>query len=161
MRQKTQLSAVLWIIIMFIMLTSTSCGLKRSNPLDPEGNPNINTPPPVMELKATASAVGAQSKYVELTWNWQEPTTTTGYLIYMSLAYNAAYRKVGYIGNLDNPDLDKVTYRHPNLVPNDYFFKVSACEYHGNSINPPSPLDDHSDYLEGALSEFVYIRVPN
>ncbi len=133
-----------------LLLFSSACELKRSNPLDPNGNPEVIAPPHVVGLTASASSAGVSNRYVRLTWT-KNLTNTDGYYIYMGLAYNSEYIRIGT--QLSPPVTDTlltVTWIKYNMTPGDYYFKVSAYKSYGAAGT-----------LEGPLSPWEYVRVPN
>lgn len=142
------------IILSFFLLTVmvfSACELKRSNPLDPNGNSNVTVPDRVVGLTASGSGPGVQTKYVELKWK-KNQTNTDGYYIYMGLAFDSAYELWGQIGNV-SPD-SIVTFRKSSsltepITPAWYYFKVSAYKNYGNKR------------LEGSLSEYAITHVDN
>ncbi len=152
---KSRNLVTMFILFMLVLLTY-SCELKRSNPLDPDSNTNIYVPDRVVGLNAAGSGPGVLSKYVELRWS-KNQENTDGYYIYMGLAYNSAYKKVGWTSNV-NPDstLSKIV---PLDAPGFYYFKVSAYKYYGSSASLPNPIEDSSGYLEGSLSEWAIAHV--
>jgi hypothetical protein len=145
-------------LILFLILLICACELKRSNPLDPNGNFGVVVPNRVVGLMASGSGPGVLSKFVELRWN-RNQENTDGYFVYMGLAYNSAYERVGWTSNI-SPD-SVVTTIIPIEAPGFYYFKVSAYKYYGNSPSIPNPLENSSDFLEGSLSEYKLARVDN
>jgi hypothetical protein len=159
-----KLSYILGLVFLAIILIVSGCDLKRTNPLDPEQNIDIVAPPQIIwdaVRPATASPANAVSKYVELKWN-KSQANTTGYYLYMSMAYNSAYARVRVnpfdpasplvvIGNeTGDPTAQTITHTQSYMVPGDYYFKVSAFKDYGND-----------GILEGPLSDWTYVRVPN
>jgi len=147
-------------ILVFVLITVLflcACELKRNNPLDPN-NPGILLPDRVVGLVASGSGPGVISKFVELKWN-KNQENTDGYYIYMGLAYNSAYERVGWTSNV-TPD-STVSKIVPIEAPGFYYFKVSAYKYYGNNTSIPDPIEYSSDFLEGSLSEYKLARVDN
>jgi len=141
-----------WFLIPYacLALVFWGCELKHNNPLDPENNSSIQVPPQVLNLAASASPHGAAAKFVRLIWS-KNLSNTTGYYIYMGMAYNAQFVRVGEQGNISSdPGGQIIIWIKTDMVPGDYYFKVSAYKDFG---------DD--GILEGHLSNWVYIRVPN
>ena len=122
----------------------SACGLKRSNPLDPNGNPGIITPSPVSGLYIVrVSSAGAANKFVELGWEANSSTNTDGYYIYRGLSYNSAYARIDTVYSVN-------TYSHStNVFPGDYYYSVSAFKNYNGSV------------LEGRISSRLFVRVPN
>ena len=131
----------------------TSCELKRTNPLDPNNNPNITAPPRVTGLTASGSGAGVLTKSATLTWT-RNIVNTNGYYIYMGLAYNSVYARIDTLqGNVSTGNtMSKIVF-----VPSAgyYYFKVSAYR---NTDNNGAPLNDN---LEGSLSEWAIAHVEN
>jgi hypothetical protein len=129
------------VAVLICLLFITSCELKRNNPLDPETNPDIITPPQITGLTASGNSVG-----VYLAWNKNDDNYTDGYYIYKSLAYNAAYERIATISNVTPGQT--VSINLSNLAAgNYYYFKVSAYKSYPDGI------------LEGPWSNYVYARV--
>lgn len=152
------------IIVVVLSILVTACDLKRINPLDPVGNPDINIPDRVVGLSVLGSGPGIQSKYVELKWKRNVEVVdsvknTDGYFIYMGLAYNSAYERVGWTSNVAADSI--VTKIIPIQAPGYYYFKVSAIKYYGNDPSMPDPIEDSSEFLEGQLSEYKLAHVQN
>jgi hypothetical protein len=139
----------LFIISLTLALTLLvcACELKRKNPLDPTGNPDVFIPPKVTIVNATGSGAGVVHKYIEIKWN-RNNENTSGYYIYLGLAYNSAYAVVDtFIGNpATTPELTK---RIDIGTPGHYYLKMSAYETHS------------AGNLEGQLSDWVYAYVAN
>ncbi|PKN78671.1 MAG: hypothetical protein CVU48_07690 [Candidatus Cloacimonetes bacterium HGW-Cloacimonetes-1] len=126
-----------------LALILTACGLKRSNPLDPNGHSGIIIPSPVTGLHATSSGTGAPNKYVELGWESNSSTNTDGYYIYRGLSYNSAYARIDTVLSVNS-------YSHnTNVLPGDYYYSVSAFKNYNGSK------------LEGRISSRLFVRVPN
>ena len=135
------------LLLVFVMLSTLACELKRSNPLDPESNPDVIVPPKVTGLLASGSGPGITSKYVDLTWDKNPIDDTDGYFIYMSLSYNSDYKRVGMTGNV-SPDMTiRKTINH-NIAAGYYYFKVSAYKV-------------YADTLIGSPSEYIIAHVDN
>lgn len=136
-------------MILLLLVSSMSCDLKRSNPLDPESHSNIKVPPMVTGLTATGSGSGVLSKYVELRWT-KNTLHTDGYYIYMGLAYNSEFKRVGEPVFSPPDNLTTITKTVQIINPGFYYFKVSAFKNYGDS-----------GILEGPLSEWALARVDN
>lgn len=134
---------ILFLII--ILLTVTSCGLRRSNPLDPLGNPDVIIPDPVVGITVNTSATNQVPRTVTLRWTANSPSNTSGYYIYRALGYFASYALIDSIG--------VNSYIHssandPSVMPGDYYYRISAYKgYPGGN-------------LEGRKSEPQFVRVP-
>lgn len=138
-----------FLLLLLIIMIHTSCDLKHSNPLDPEGNNKIKVPPMVTGLTATGSGPGVQSKYVDLRWT-KNTLNTDGYYIYMGLAYNSQFKRVGEPVFSPPDNLTTITKTIQITNPGFYYFKVSAFKNYGESGT-----------LEGPLSEWALARVDN
>lgn len=127
---------------MLSLLLLVSCGLKRSNPLDPEANEDILVPEQVSELLTFPSPPGVANKYVRLSWRPNSTSTTDGYYIYRGLSYYSAYARVDTVFVVSE-------YNHTEILPGDYYYKVSGFKTYGNQR------------LEGRQSAPTFVRVPN
>lgn len=139
--------------LLIAMLLISSCSLKRSNPLDPFENSEIEVPNTVTGLvPVNTSAPGAPDKFVTLQWNWIPPTAyhPSGFRIYRSLAYMAQFELVDTLATFyDSEDLQITEdYTHTGTMPGDYWYKVSAYIYYG-----------HDQPLEGRACDPVFVRI--
>lgn len=150
------IKAIISAVIILTMVVVSACELKRSNPLDPESH---DVPDRVVGLRASGSGAGVLTKYAALTWN-KNQNNTDGYYVYMGLAYNSAYERVGSIGNSASAD-STISYQVYVDAPGYYYFKVSAYKYYGNKPSVPNPMEDDSDFLEGSYSEWAIAHVNN
>jgi len=128
-------------IIIFVGLIMLSCGLERSNPLDPAGS-NINTPDLVTGINLGSSGQGAIEKYVTISWTPLQENKADGYFIYRSSSFDGSFDLLTVIRNREQ-SLYTDTYK---IVPGPYFYKMSAFVY----LNPQSPNDNQR--LEGPLN---------
>ncbi len=134
-----------------ILLLIAACTLKRDNPLDPIGHPEIIVPAPVSGVQCFASPVGAANKFVEVRWVANPPLNTDGYYVYRGLAYNSEYAVVDTVAtNICNHGSKP----WHSVLPGDYWYKVSAFR----NINDNSGT--FLGKLEGRRSEPRFIRVP-
>ncbi len=140
-----------YLILLLCLILLTSCMVKRNNPLDPIGNPDIIVPDQVSGLQCFASSAGAVNKFVELRWNANPSLNTDGYYIYMSLAYNSEYAVVDTV--ITNVSSHGGKPWH-NVRAGDYWYKVSAFRevYNEDGVVLGK--------LEGRRSEPRFIRVP-
>lgn len=146
-KNKPAINLVLVCLVLLSGVLSTSCELKRSNPLDPNNNQEITAPPQVTGLTASGSGAGILNKYVQLTWT-KNIINTDGYYIYMGLAYNSAYARIDtLVGNLSTTN--NMTRIIPISTPGFYYFKVSAYKSYP------------AGKLEGPLSEWAIAQVQN
>jgi LysM repeat protein len=126
-------------------LLLNSCGLKRSNPLDPLGNSNIVVPEPVTSISVGTSAFNQVPRTVTLRWAANSSNNTSGYYIYRALAYYASYALVGSVS------VNEFIHSSANdntVMPGDYYYKISAYKsYAGGN-------------LEGRQSEPQFVRIP-
>lgn len=139
------------LILSFALLLLAACSLKRNNPLDPIGNPNIIVPDQVSGVQCFASPVGAENKYVEVRWIANPALNTDGYYVYRGLAYYSEYAAVDTVTtNICNHGSEP----WHSVLPGDYWYKVSAFR---------DVFDQEGNYLgklEGRHSEPRFIRVP-
>lgn len=127
--------------LLFILLLLASCSLERNNPLDPLGNPDIEIPNTVTNLVPYPSPAGAPQKYVYLQWIWDPPISDLqyGFKVYRSNAYFSKYEVVG--------EISTPYYNHVNVMPGDYWYKVSAF------------ISYEDGDLEGRACDPVFVRV--
>ncbi len=139
------------LILSFALLLLAACSLKRNNPLDPIGNPNIIVPDQVSGVQCFASPGGAENKYVEVRWSANPALNTDGYYVYRGLAYYSEYAAVDTVTtNICNHGSEP----WHSVLPGDYWYKVSAFR---------DVFDQEGNYLgklEGRHSEPRFIRVP-
>ncbi|MDP3114131.1 MAG: hypothetical protein Q8M98_05060 [Candidatus Cloacimonadaceae bacterium] len=133
------------VILILGLLLTMSCGLKRSNPLDPIGNPDIKVPQTVSNVVCTPSPVGASSKFVNITWDLNSPQNTEGYYIYRGLAFYSAYAVVDTVFTNTCTHGSKPWH---SVSPGDYYYKVSAFKTYSG------------DRLEGRSGHPTFVRVP-
>ncbi|MCB5224061.1 MAG: hypothetical protein WCY21_00375 [Candidatus Cloacimonadaceae bacterium] len=141
------------LILLLCLILLTSCMVKRNNPLDPIGNPDIIVPDQVSGLQCFASGVGATNKYVELRWNANPSLNTDGYYIYMGLAYNSEYAVVDTVTTNVSVSSHGGKPWH-SVKAGDYWYKVAAFR---------DVYDEDGKVLgklEGRRSEPRFIRVP-
>lgn len=139
------------LILLFSLILLSSCMVKRNNPLDPIGNPDIIVPDQVSGLQCFASGIGATNKYVELRWNANPALNTDGYYVYLGLAYNSEYAVVDTVFTNVSSHGGKPWH---NVKAGDYWYKVSAFRdvYDEDGVVQGK--------LEGRRSEPRFIRVP-
>lgn len=128
------------LLLVFILIIS-SCGLDRSNPLDPE-NGDIETPGLVTGIELTASGQGVINKFVTISWVPVQENESHGYFVYRSRSFDGTYDLIAEIRNRElfsYTDQDKI-------VPGPYFYKMSAFVY----LDPMNPNDN--ERLEGPLN---------
>ncbi|HOZ00602.1 MAG TPA: hypothetical protein PLG20_02210 [Candidatus Syntrophosphaera sp.] len=140
-------------LLLIITLLLASCGLKRTNPLDPIGNTEIQTPQTVSNLIIYGvSPAGADNKYVDLRWDANSSLTTDGYFVYRGLGYSASYAVVDTV--FTNSCYHGSEPWH-QVLPGIYWYKVSAFKdiYNDEGL--------YLGRLEGRLSEARPVVVPN
>ncbi|HOH98440.1 MAG TPA: hypothetical protein PL188_09085 [Candidatus Cloacimonadota bacterium] len=142
---------ILLILLILGALLVSACGLKRSNPLDPVGNPALEIPGTPSGLRYTTSGSGPGTKFVNLTWDSNSSINTDGYYIYRSLAYFNTFAVVDTVlhinGNLTQNFIHSSA-DDSTVLPGDYWYRVSAFKtYHGGR-------------LEGRFSEPLFVRLP-
>lgn len=130
------------VFYLLLLLLLFGCGLKRSNPLDPEANSNIIIPEQVSGVVAYASPANVANKYVQISWSPNSNTNTDGYYIYRGLSFFSAYVQVASVNYVNS-------YDHISVLPGDYYYRVSAYKTYGGGK------------LEGKQSAPVFVRVPN
>ncbi len=131
------------IIALLAMLLIGACTLKRSNPLDPEGNPNIIVPEVVTGLNASVTT----NKLVAL--SWESVAHPHRYNIYRCLSYDGQYQFIDTTGVILDTQGNMIdegkTYTDNDVVVGEkYYYKVSAVNAEG---------------LEGSLSAWKYVKV--
>ncbi|MDD2332244.1 MAG: fibronectin type III domain-containing protein [Candidatus Cloacimonetes bacterium] len=134
----------LLILLGITLLMTLSCSLRRSNPLDPNGDNDITVPLQVTDVTATAQSVPNSSiRSVVVSWTRNSVDNSDGYYIYRSLGYYAEFALVGEVGNIGE-------FTHLNVLPGQYYYKVSAFKQYSEGR------------LEGrASSPPTYVHVPN
>ncbi len=136
---------ILTLLLILSLLFTVSCGLKRSNPLDPNGNPQIVIPETVSNVVCSPSPAGAVNKFVSITWSANSIYSTDGYYVYRGLAYNSTYAIVDTVFTNSCSHGSKPWHY---ITPGDYYYKISAFK-----IYPEGRL-------EGRLSLPTFVRVP-
>ena len=115
-----------------------SCSLKRDNPLDPLGNPDIVIPGDVGGLAATAFGSGTLPRYVYLEWKSNNQYNTDGYYVYRSLGYYNKYAIVDTVLHATGELRQNYTHSSENdlsVAPGDYWYRVSAFKrYSGGTL---------------------------
>ncbi|GAB1468006.1 hypothetical protein MASR2M64_07030 [Candidatus Cloacimonadota bacterium] len=146
-KQSHQLRFALFLLV--LLITLSSCGLKRSNPLDPIGNPNVVVPDAVQNPTATASSAHAPIKSVTLRWTPNDPANTSGYYIYRGLGYFSSYTLVGTVNDAAN---NSFIHSGPTVIAGNhfYFYKISASKFYPGAGN-----------LEGARAEIPPVNIPD
>ncbi|HNT52673.1 MAG TPA: hypothetical protein PKH19_04665 [Candidatus Syntrophosphaera sp.] len=143
--------------LILIILALVSCQFRRSNPLDPIGNPDVSTPQTISNLIVYGvSGPGADNKYVELRWDANNPLTTDGYFVYRGLAYNSSYAPVDTVGTNSCYHGSKPWHL---VLSGIYWYKVSAYKDIYKDPSNPTPAN-YLGRLEGRLSEARPVVVP-
>jgi hypothetical protein len=144
-------------LLIILAVLTASCSLKRSNPLDPLGNPDIIIPETVTNITYTHSQPGSMSKFVDLNWTSNNPITTDGYFVYRSLAYPSEYSVVDTVfTNSCNHGSEPW---HVVIGGNTYWYKISAFKDFYEDMDHPTP-ETYLGRLEGRKSEAVPVYVP-
>lgn len=141
------------IILAIALIFFTGCSLKRSNPLDPNSH-DINIPSEITNLVVTHSAAHTDNHWAQLTWDKLPTENADGYYIYRGQSYNGTYQRVQDLINPPNPSdslAHPIVWVDSDIVPGDYYYKVSAHKRQGANS---------SLILEGHISSWVYTRVP-
>jgi LysM repeat protein len=131
--------------VLLITLTVSSCGLKRSNPLDPLGNSGVVTPDPVVGITYSTSAANQNPRSVTLRWTANSPSNTSGYYVYRGLGYFSAFALI------DSVQVNEYIHSSASDItvqPGDYYYRISA--YKGYPAGN----------LEGRKSEPIFVRIP-
>lgn len=132
-------------LVLILALLQSSCGLKRSNPLDPFGNPNVVTPDPVIGITYSTTSANQNPRTVTLRWTANSPTNTSGYYIYRGMGYFSAF---ALIDSVNTNEFNHSSSIDATVLPGQYYYRISAYKgYPGGN-------------LEGRKSEPLYIRVP-
>ncbi len=132
-------------ILLVISVLVSSCGLKRSNPLDPLGNSGVVSPDPVVGISYSTSATNQNPRFVSLRWTANSPSNTSGYYIYRGIGYYSAFALVDSVTT--NEFIHSST-NDQTVLPGDYYYRISAYKgYNGGN-------------LEGRKSEPLFVRVP-
>ena len=140
-------------LLALLALAALSCQLRRDNPLDPLGNPDVDVPQTVSNVIIYGvSATGADNKYVELRWDQNNPLTTDGYFVYRGLSFNSAYAVVDTVGTNSCYYGSKPWHV---VLPGIYWYKVSAFKDVYNDDN------QFVGRLEGRKSEARPVVVPS
>ncbi|PKN74278.1 MAG: hypothetical protein CVU49_08635 [Candidatus Cloacimonetes bacterium HGW-Cloacimonetes-2] len=131
------------LILIPIMLLLGSCGLRRTNPLDPFGDNNVVVPDPVTNI--TFFIQGGQGyKTVSFSWTANSGFNTDGYYLYRGLAYNSSFAVVDTVTT--NSCVHGSDPWHV-VLPGDYYYKISAWKTYGDRR------------LEGPISSHVFVRI--
>lgn len=136
----------LWTLALLLLLglLISSCGLKRSNPLDPLGNDNVIEPAPVVGITYSVSPAHQNPRSVTLRWTANSSLNTSGYYVYRGLGYFSAYALI------DSVQVNEYIHSSANdntVQPGDYYYRISAYKgYPGGN-------------LEGRKSEPVFVRI--
>lgn len=130
-----------FLIITFVGLILLSCGLERSNPLDPAGS-DIDIPGLVTGINLSSSGQGAVEKFVIISWTPLQDNEADGYFIYRSRSYEGTYDLISVIRNREENSFTD-TFK---ITSGAFFYKMSAFVY----LNPLSPNDN--ERLEGPLN---------
>ncbi|OQY40176.1 MAG: hypothetical protein B6226_00435 [Candidatus Cloacimonetes bacterium 4572_65] len=133
------------LVLLILALVLTSCGLDRSNPLDPENN-GINPPEKVREIEVISSGQGVVNKWIRISWDPLEDSEADGYYVYRSRSYDGTYQRINVIESFA---VEFYNDRN-NISPGAYFYRMSAFKY----VIPGS--QDEEDRLEGPLTPNDY-----
>jgi len=132
-------------VVLMLSLLVSSCGLKRSNPLDPLGNSSVVAPDPVVGITYSNSAANQYPRSVTLCWTANSPANTSGYYIYRGLGYFSAF---ALIDSVQVNEFIHSSASDTSVQPGDYYYRISAYKgYPGGN-------------LEGRKSEPLFVRIP-
>lgn len=142
-----------FIPLVCLALMMGSCGLKRSNPLDPVSHDNLLIPELVINIGYMTSPAGVLLKTVSFEWTPNNQTSTNGYYLYRSMGYNSDFARVDTVLTNIPSAGGKITCIHGAkpwhvVMPGDYYYKVSGWKTYGDRR------------LEGRISERVFVRIP-
>lgn len=123
------------LILIIVLLFMVSCSLDRKNPLDPQGNSDMQVPPDVTGLLLSSS-----NMKVNVKWNRLE--VMDKYYIYRSLSHDGDYDRIAEINNSSAGEY--LNYLDSDVVlARSYYYKVSGV----------------IKGLEGHISNYQWIRV--
>lgn len=131
--------------LVLLSLIAQGCGIKRDNPLDPNGNPSIIIPEIISSLEVYPSPPAAANKYVELRWRANPSYSTDGYYVYRGLGYFSTFTIVDTVYTNNASHGSKPWHR---VVPGEYYYKISAFKTYS------------SGSLEGRPCQPVWVKVP-
>lgn len=131
--------------LLLAVLFSMSCGLKRSNPLDPNAHSDILEPDPVDNIVIMSSPAGQIPRTVTLNWDDNNYLNTSGYYIYRALGYYATF---ALVDSVQVSEFVHSSANDPTVLPGEYYYRVSAYKgYPGGN-------------LEGRKSEPLWVYIP-
>lgn len=131
--------------LLIALILLSSCGLRRSNPLDPLGHSGAVSPDPVVGITYSTSAANQNPRSVTLRWTANSPSNTSGYYVYRGLGYFSAFALIDsvQVNEFIHSSASDVT-----VQPGDYYYRISAYKgYPGGN-------------LEGRRSEPIFVRIP-
>ena len=138
------------ILFVTIMLLISGCGLKRDNPLDPNGNSNIVIPGEVSGLSCSAFGSGSATRYVRMEWISNNAYNTDGYYVYRSLGYYNAYALIDTVMHVPNVATQSFIHSSANdasVSPGDYWYRISAFKRYNTGT------------LEGRYGTPAFVRI--
>ena len=133
------------IILIMLIILLASCSLKRSNPLDPNGNGDIVVPEPVTGISHTTSSQHQNPCWVNIKWVANSASNTDGYFIYRGIGY---YSSFSLVGDVKTNEFMHSSADDPTVRPGDYYYRVSAYKTYPEGK------------LEGRRSEPYWVRIP-
>ena len=136
--------AKITILIMLITLIA-SCSLKRSNPLDPNGNGDIVVPEPVTGITHNTSSQHQNPCWVNIKWAANSASNTDGYFIYRGIGY---YSSFALVDSSRTNEYVHSSANDPTVQPGDYWYRISAYKTYPEGK------------LEGRRSEPYWVRIP-
>jgi hypothetical protein len=120
-------------ILIIIVLILSACSLERNNPLDPQGNDNIDAPNLVTNIQLFKPE-NSTNKYVKITWDHQDHAD--GYFVYRALTLNGVYEDLTDGAGIANADT--LFYTDYNVTSgNYYFYKLSAFKHYSKTLEGP------------------------
>ena len=129
------------LLLSFFMILSFGC-MKRDNPLDPYGHPDVVVPQKVSNFSGSALS----GTTVKLTWT--ASASVSGYYIYRSMSMNGKYERV------DDNRLNAGGFEEFLNIDNT----LMASEYYWYKISAYILVNDRQ--LEGYRSEPIYVYIP-
>ncbi len=112
-------------IFVFVTVLLISCSLERSNPVDPQNNPDIKEPGEVSDINLTPSTSSSVIKFMEIEWN--SIPDIDGYYIYRARTYDGEYIRVDNNGGDQGISPETMYYRDTEVQADElYYYRISA-----------------------------------
>ena len=136
--------------LLLILPLLLSCSLRRDNPLDPLGNPDVVIPGDISGLNVTSFGSNTASPYVDLEWDSNSTYNTDGYYVYRSLGYYNKYAIVATVDHATGGGRQSYTHSSENdgsVAPGDYWYAIAAFKSYSGGT------------LEGRMSAPKFVRI--